>query len=287
MNNRENRILIGQIDYTNVWPVFHHFRPELLSQEVNMVAEVPAVLNRRMLAGTLDMSPISSFAYGMGHEQFVLLPNLSVSARNAVNSILLFSREPIDVIKNGRIALTNTSATSVNLLKIILEKAYGGSPSYWDSAPDLQTMMKDSDAALLIGDHAIRASWEDHGYIVTDLGEVWKRWTGYGMTFAVWTVQREFAEQHPDFLEEINGAFIKSKQISLTDLEPLVQRAVQEIGGKASYWRHYFSNLCYDFMDEQQAGLALYFKYAYEMGLLNAEVPLNIWNENKLTRVKE
>ncbi|WP_068617093.1 menaquinone biosynthesis protein [Paenibacillus tuaregi] len=287
MNNRENNILIGQIDYTNVWPVFHHFSPETLSQKVNMVAEVPALLNRRMLEGTLDMSPISSFAYGVGYERFLLLPGMSVSARNAVNSILLFSRKPLEEVVNGRIALTNTSATSVNLLKIIVEKAYGGAPEYWDSAPNLEAMMEHSDAALLIGDHAIRASWQDHGYIVTDLGEIWKKWTGYGMTFAVWTVQRTFAEQHGEFLSEVTSAFLKSKQLSLRDLEPLVHRALKEIGGTASYWRHYFSNLCYDFGDEQQAGLALYFKYAYEIGLLKAEVPLNIWSENKLTRVKE
>lgn len=287
MDNRENRILIGQIDYTNVWPVFHHFHPEHLSRKVNMVTEVPALLNRRMLEGTLDLSPISSFAYGLGHEQFVLLPDLSVSARNAVNSILLFSREPLDRVINGKIALTNTSATSINLLKIIIEKAYGGKPTYWNSEPDLEAMMQESDAALLIGDHAIRASWVDHGYRVTDLGEVWKRWTGYGMTFAVWTVQRTFAEHNAELLSEIIDAFALSKQQSLGDLRPLINRSVDQIGGTPDYWRHYFSNLCYDFQDEQQAGLALYFKYAYEMGLLKTEVPLNIWSDNKLTRVKE
>ncbi|USB34766.1 menaquinone biosynthesis protein [Paenibacillus sp. YPG26] len=287
MDRRENRILIGQIDYTNVWPVFHHFRPESLSRKVSMVTEVPAVLNRRMLEGSLDVSPISSFAYGIGHEKFLLLPDLSVSARSAVNSILLFSREPLEHVINGRIALTNTSATSINLLKIIIEKAYGGKPTYWNSEPDLASMMRDSDAALLIGDHAIRASWEPHGYIVTDLGEVWKRWSGYGMTFAVWTVQRTFAERHGDFLAEILNAFTLSKQKSLHDLEPLIHRSVEEIGGSPVYWRHYFSNLCYDFLDEQRAGLALYFKYAYEMGLLETEVPLNMWSDNKLTRVKE
>lgn len=288
MNKRENDdILIGKIKYTNSWPMFHHFKPADLSQKARLITEVPSILNRRMLEGSLDISPVSSFAFGYGAEKFLLLPDLSVSSDGPVNSILLFSRKPPEQIKNGVIALTNTSATSVNLLKIIMEKAYGGRPTYWDSEPDLDLMMATSDAALLIGDNAISASWHNREFIVTDLGEVWKRWTGYGMTFAVWAVQRSFADQHPRLLAEISEAFQDSKRRSLGDLSPLVEAACREIGGTRQYWHDYFNNLCYDFNDQVQNGLALYFAYAYEMGLLKNQVQINVWNDNMLTRVKE
>lgn len=288
MNNRENNdILIGRIKYTNVWPVFHHFAVADLPQPATLVTEVPSVLNRRMLAGTLDLSPVSSFAFGYGAERFMLLPELSVSSNGPVNSILLFSRKPPEEIRNGVIALTNTSATSVNLLRIIMEKAYGGRPTYWDSEPVLDTMMDNSDAALLIGDQAIQASWRDHGYIVTDLGEVWKKWTGYGMTFAVWAVQKSFAEANPEFLSSVSAAFEASKRRSLANLQPLAEEAVRKIGGSTEYWHHYFNNLCYDFTEQRQKGLNLYFSYAYEMGLLPNEVRMDIWSDTKLTRVKE
>ncbi len=288
MNNRENDdILIGKIKYTNVWPVFHYFEAKSLSHQVTMVTDVPSALNRRMLSGSLDLSPVSSFAFGYGAEDLVLLPDLSVSSDGPVNSILLFSRKPPEEIRNGVIALTNTSATSNNLLKIIMEKAFEGKPTYWESEPVLDTMMERSDAALLIGDHAIQASWRDHGYIVTDLGEVWKQWTGYGMTFAVWAVQRAFAEAQPGFLSEVLGAFEASKRLSLEDLTPLVDKARDEIGGSAEYWEHYFRNLCYDFSERRRKGLALYFSYSYEMGLLPKKVRMDIWSENTLTRVKE
>lgn len=288
MNNRENEdILIGKIRYSNVWPVFHYFDVTRLPQASQLVTEVPSKLNRRMLGGTLDISPVSSFAYGYGSDRFLLLPDLSVSSDGPVNSILLFSRKPPEQIANGRIALTNTSATSVNLLKIIMEKAYGGKPHYWDSEPDLDAMMAESDGALLIGDHAIEASWRDHGFIVTDLGEVWKSWTGYGMTFAVWAVQKTFAEAKGDYLAEVTEAFAESKRKSLSDVSPLVAKACAEIGGTADYWRHYFNNLRYDFGESRRKGLGLYFEYAYEMGLLDHRVELKIWSHNSLTRVKE
>ncbi|MBA9085355.1 chorismate dehydratase [Fontibacillus solani] len=281
MNNLENdEILIGKIKYANVWPIFHDFKLTNLSEKASLVTEVPSLLNRRMLEGSLDISPVSSFAFGYGYDRFLLLPDLSVSSDGPVNSIFLFSRKPPEEIRNGVIALTNTSATSVNLLKIIMEKAYGGHPTYWDSEPDLDAMMEKSDAALLIGDHAITASWRDHGYIVTDLGEIWKEWTGYGMTFAVWAVQRSFAETKPSFISEVSAAFEQNKQRNMNNLSPIVEHACTMIGGTPEYWRHYFNNLCYDFNEKRQAGLALYFSYAYELGLIQNEVRMNIWNDN-------
>ncbi|GJM68238.1 chorismate dehydratase [Paenibacillus macerans] len=289
MCNRENNdILIGKIKYSNVWPVFHHFDVSRLPQSSRLVTEVPSALNRKMLSGALDISPVSSFAYGYGAERFLLLPDLSVSSDGPVKSILLFSRKPPEQIAGGTIALTNTSATSVNLLKIIMEKAYGGRPTYWDSEPELDAMMAKSDAALLIGDHAIEASWRDHGYIVTDLGEVWKKWTGYGMTFAVWAVQKTFAEAHGEYLAAVCEAFEASKRQSLGDLTPLVARACREIGGTPEYWTRYFgSHIRYDFGEQRRAGLALYFRYAYEMGLLDHRVEIEMWSGNSLTRVKK
>ena len=288
MQSTSNRdILIGKIKYSNVWPVFHYFETANLSQSSRLVTEVPSKLNDWMLERTLDISPVSSFAYGQGSDHLTLLPNLSVSADGSVNSILLFSRKPAEQVANGRIALTNTSATSVNLLKIIMEKAYGGKPSYWDSDPNLEAMMEDSDAALLIGDQAIQASWHHPDYIRTDLGEIWKAWTGYGMTFAVWAVQRPFAHSHEEFLEEITAAFEASKQRSLADVTPLVLKACEELGGTREYWQHYFHNLRYDFGPERRQGLMLYFKYAYEMGLLDHRVDMEIWSHNSLIRVKE
>lgn len=280
-------ILIGKIGYTNVWPVYHHFRTSQFSASAELVTEVPSILNRKLLEGSMDVSAISSFAYGVGHEDLLLLPQLSVSTNGPVNSIFVFSREPLERIKNGVFSLTNTSATSVNLLKMIMEKKYGGKPTYVDSEPDLEAMMANSDAALLIGDTAIKASWQDHGYIMTDLSQLWKTWTGYGMTFAVWVVTKRFADRKPELVAEVLSAFQTSKQRSLADLSPVVAQACQEIGGNESYWTHYFKNLCYDFGEEQQAGLALYYSYAHELGLLDHKVPLNIWSNNKLIRVKE
>ncbi|CAM2801527.1 menaquinone biosynthesis protein [Paenibacillus sediminis] len=285
--NKINEVTIGKINYTNAWPVFYHFNPNMIDTKIRIVTEVPAILNRGMLDGSIQIGALSSFAYGAGSDRLILLPNLSVSSDGEVKSILLFSKKPIESAVNGVISLTNTSATSVNLLKIIIEKIYGGHPTYHVSEPHLESMLANSDAALLIGDNAIRASWEDKGYVVTDLGEVWKKWTGLGMTFAVWAVNKQFALANPEVVGAIAKLFELSKKQSLDNLEPIVEQACREIGGDSTYWRQYFNNLCYDFSSKQQKGLALYYRYAFELGLLPHKVTMELWNDNMVTQVTE
>lgn len=284
---RTEHTIIGKISYTNSWPVYHYFDPSALSFPAEMVSAVPAVLNQGMATGDIHVGALSSFAYAAASDRLLLLPGLSVSADGPVRSILLFSRRPVEQIGSGRIAVTNTSATSVNLLKILMQQALGADPEYISTAPDLKAMMSQAEACLLIGDHAIRASWEDHGYYVTDLGELWKEWTGLSMTFAVWAVNRKAAERSPGAIAEISEAFERSKLRTLKDMSPVIHEACRTIGGTASYWKEYFSNLCYDFGERQQEGLNLYFRYANDMGLLPQEVKMELWNHNLLTRVKE
>ncbi|MEW4370300.1 menaquinone biosynthesis protein [Paenibacillus sp. JQZ6Y-1] len=280
-------IQIGKIEYTNDWPIYQHFQPEELSVSAVIHSDLPANLNRGLLEDRLYVTPVSSFAYGTRSQDFWLLPDLSVSAQNAVGSILLFSRKPVAELGNGTIALTNTSATSVNLLKIILQKRYGFAPDYVSMNPNLDEMMDSCDAALLIGDHAIEAARRDSGYIVTDLGREWKSWTGHSMTFAVWAVNKQFAAAYPELVTEIGAGLRSSKQQSLHNLEPVIAEAQRKMGGEHDYWEHYFRQLWYDFGIQEQQGLALYFRYAYELGLLDHEVNMELWTDNTMTRVNE
>lgn len=282
-----NKTIIGKIKYTNAWPIFYYFDPDSLSEPVDMITEVPSFLNQGMNDGSIEVGALSSFAYGLLSNKLLLLPNLSVSADGPVQSILLFSRKPIEELINSTIAVTNTSATSVNLLKILMKKALHGNPTYLTLEPDLTTMLEVADAALLIGDNAIKASWEDHGLYVTDLSEWWKQWTGYSMTFAVWAVHQDAAENKPEIIQEIVQAWQASKSRSLSDLAPIVDDAMTAFGGTQEYWYQYFQNLCYDYGERQNQGLELYFRYAYELGLIQHEVHMDMWEENTRIRVKE
>ncbi|WNQ09285.1 menaquinone biosynthesis protein [Paenibacillus aurantius] len=285
MNNR--RFRLGRINFTNVWPIYYHFPEARFRDRIELVSQVPTMLNQALAEGEIDASPVSSFAYGANFKDYVLLPDLSVSAGNRVKSILLFHEKPIEEIANGRVMLPTTSATSVNLLKILLEKFHQGRPDYRYAAPSLEEMMQEADAALLIGDDAIRAGWANTKYKVTDLGEEWHRLTGLGMTFAVWVVRKQAAEAAPELINELYEAFLGSKEQGLRDPGEMIAEAADRIGGTEEYWKQYFANLCYDFGPDQWKGLELYYRYAYELGLVHEPVDLQIWGYKSAKRVKQ
>ncbi|CAM3394490.1 menaquinone biosynthetic enzyme MqnA/MqnD family protein [Marinicrinis lubricantis] len=276
-NNIESPIRIGQIRYTNVWPIFYHFPFEFFDEEIEFVEQVPSDLNRALAEGNIDLSVISSFAYAQHADNYVLLPNVSVSAHSQVKSIFLFHKKPLEELDGCRIALTNTSATSVHLLKIILERFVGVSPDYFYEQPDLDTMLQEADAALLIGDDAIKASWGETDMLVTDLGELWHHYTGTSMTFAVWAVRKQMVQEQPERIERIFHAFQMSKELSTRFPDEVADKAFHRIGGTKDFWLDYFGNLCYDFGPEEQKGLLKYYQYAYELGFLDKPVELEFW----------
>ncbi|WP_058303828.1 menaquinone biosynthetic enzyme MqnA/MqnD family protein [Gorillibacterium timonense] len=271
---------IGRILYTNVWPIFHHFPADRFAGRIELHTEVPSTLNRAMAEGRIDMGPISSFAYGEHAEEYLLFPDLSVSAFGRVNSILLFHKKPLtEIAAGGRIMLANTSAASVNLLKILMAKRFAGNPVYRFDEARLSSMRPDEDAALLIGDDAIRADWSNSDFEVTDLGELWREWTGRWMSFAVWAVREDAAERHPELLSDVYRAFLESKRQGLAQPEEMIRHAVQTVGGSEAYWRSYFGGLSFDFGEEQRKGLQLYYDFAYELGLLNRPAAIRLWQD--------
>lgn len=291
MSKEARTITVGRIDYANAWPIFDRFEECLAEsglEHVRVVPGVPSALNRALSEGTIDLATVSSFAYGQRADRYYLLPDLSVSADGDVMSILLFLKKPLQEALRGTIAVTSTSATSVNLLRVIVHERYGATPRYVTMEPDLDAMLESADGALLIGDPAIKASWRTgHGLEVLDVARLWKEWTGLGMTFAVAAVRRETAEALPADIAAIHRALLESKRRSLADPERLVRRAVEQLGGDAAYWDRYFRTLTHDFGPHEREGLYCYFDCAHRMGLLERKVSPAMWSDQLTARVNE
>lgn len=274
----DRKLRIGQISYTNTLPVTYFFDVNRFETEVEFVAQVPAQLNQEMAKGNIDIGPISSFSYAENADRYFILPDLSVSAKGKVRSIFLFSKIPIEQLEGKTVCLTNTSATSVNLLKIIMATFYGLHVRYEVSPPDLETMMAKADGCLLIGDDALLANRINKRYHVYDLAELWYQFTGYPMTFALWTVRKEALLRHESLIRDIHGEFLHSKRECAIRLSEIIHYVISRFGGEFGFWMEYFKGLTYDFDKEQQEGLALYFSKAAELGLLPGPVRIQLWN---------
>lgn len=268
-------IRVGKIAFTNILPLYHY--ADFSDLPVELVSKVPAQLNRGMAAGSIDLGPISAFTYADDYPNYVLMPNLSVSAKGRVRSIFLFSKyKDFHAVKDGKIALPNTSATSINLLKILLEYMAGGKPTYTTEKPNVNTMMEHADAALLIGDDALLASWKKNNYYAFDLGLQWYKETGLPMTFAVWAIRRQIAEEQKELLSQIYERFLIAKQRAQQEPMPVIQAAMKQLGGEVATWQEYYAGLTYNFGIDERRGLATYYHYAQLAGLIKEDIDIEV-----------
>ncbi|MGI6487051.1 MAG: menaquinone biosynthesis protein [Syntrophomonadaceae bacterium] len=264
---------VGHIQFLNCFPLYYGLIQHKVLLDVDLLKGTPRELNRMLRENLLDLAPISSIEYARNFRDLVLLPDICVSCDGAVMSILLFSKVPIEELNGRKVALTNTSATSQALLRILLNRKYHLSPEYFESPPELGSMLLEADAALLIGDDALRSNYrlKDRLYVY-DLGQEWKDHTGEAMVFAVWVVRREFAQREREQLAGVKQAMIQSMQFSLQNIQDVAAKAAEWEIFTPEFLEEYFHMLRFDFDARQQRGLLAYYREAANIGVLN-EVP--------------
>ena len=239
-------IRLGRISYVNMAPVFFE-----LEADVEEVSGVPTDLNDRLIAGEIDLAPISSIAYGRHADKLRILPRLCVSSEGAVDSIQLVSRIPLGRVRS--VAVTPESATSVVLTKVLIPRA--------EIVPLDQAA--DADAKLLIGDAALKSAFEDptpHH----DLGRLWLERTGLPMVFAVWAAPEPVVEG----LVELQEALVASVRLARSEPERLAYEASERYGYPAGFLARYFEKLRYSFGPRERAGLYTFLEMARDVGEL-------------------
>jgi chorismate dehydratase len=211
---------LGRISYANMAPVFY----ELDGVGLEQVSGVPTELNAKLLAGEVDVAPISSIVYARNADRLRLLPRLCVSTEGAVDSIQLITRKPLDQVRS--VAITPESATSVVLTRVLLGEV------------DLVPLDHPADAKMLIGDAALHSAFDDPTPHY-DLGRLWQERTGLPMVYAVWAC-RDGVEEG---LEELERAHLRSLALSRAEPEALARRASAEYGWPAGFLARYFEKL--------------------------------------------
>lgn len=259
---------VGHIQFLNCLPLYYGLMKKQVLSEVELIKGTPTELNEMLIEGTLDISPISSFQYGKHYKELELLPGLTVSSDGKVKSIFLISKLPIEELDGKTVALTNTSATSQNLLKIILQEKYCLNPHYFVSPPVLGNMLLEADAALLIGDAALEAFYKKpQGLYFYDLGEEWKSMTGQKMVYAVWAVRKEYSRRYPQAVSRVINAFNESMKYSVQNAAEIAAEIQKYEDYDAEFLQDYFKTLEFNFDSCHQQGLATYFQKVYNLGL--------------------
>jgi chorismate dehydratase len=173
---------------------------------------IPSACADQLASGAADIGIVPAVEIArLGLE---IVPGTGIACHGPVRSILLVSSRPAGEIR--RVAVDTSSRTSVQLARVILERRYGVSPELLPHPPDLEAMLRLADAALVIGDPALRIDPARLPYHIYDLGAEWVEWTGLPMVFAVWAAR-------PGILTgEIAAAFGESCRYGRERLEEIV-----------------------------------------------------------------
>lgn len=265
---------VGRIEFVNCFPLYHHFEGELEGRGLSatIVEGYPAQLNEMLVDDLIDVALPSSIAFARAETQLALLPHVSISAFGAVDSVQLFTRVPLREVR--RIALTEKSATSICLLKVLCRE-WGLEPAFVPRRGSLAEVLADADGLLLIGDEALyvlRAGVYPHHY---DLGEEWRTVTGLPMVFAVCAVRREFAAARPQAAAAVGAALLASRDRCAASPDETAAAAAQRYDFSQRYLLEYFGKLRFEFTREYRAGLEEFYRRAVAAGELVAAPDLD------------
>lgn len=259
---------VGHIQFLNCLPLYWGLIRSGALLDVNLTKDTPDRLNDALVRGDLDIGPISLVEYLRHADDLLVLPGIAVGSDGPVLSVNLVSKVPTEDLAGKHVALGSTSRTSVLLAQLLLEERHGVRPTYATMPPDLTTMLLEADAAVLIGDAALRAAYEAEakGLYVTDLGAAWREWTGLPMVFAVWAARRDFAERHPGLVKDVHEAFTASRDLSLANVAEIARQAARWEQLDAATLETYFRTLDFTLGPRQLEGLREFAQRATRRG---------------------
>lgn len=265
---------VGHIQFLNCLPIYWGLVRAGTLLDVELTKDTPDRLNDMLVAGDLDIGPISLVAYLRNADDLVVLPDIAIGSDGPVLSVNLVSQVPLAELDGRRVALGSTSRTSVLLARMWLEQVHGVQPEYFTCPPDLTTMLLEADAAVLIGDAALRATYDAprRGLDVHDLGQAWREWTGLPMVFAVWAARREYAEANPGLVKNVHTAFVRSRDDALAHVADVAAAAARWEIFDAETLATYFRTLDFSLGRRQVEGLVEFSRRAAAAGAVPAPV---------------
>lgn len=257
-------IRLGHIAYSNCYPVHARFI-EQAQAGIALVRGTPAELNRALAHGEIDVGPCSSIEYARSGGRYRILPGLTIASDGAVGSILLEAAVPLAQLDGQAVFVPTASATSVTLLRILLEERMGVQPrlKWFDQTNEPEPFDAGAAAALWIGDVALdRARRSARAFY--DLGLEWRQWTGLPFAYALW--QTRLGVDRDDELRELHGQLVESYVWFRSHRELLAEQRAATFGQSAASLLAYWQSLRYVLDARVEQGLLRFFASAARRG---------------------
>ncbi|HEV7701227.1 MAG TPA: menaquinone biosynthesis protein [Pyrinomonadaceae bacterium] len=249
---------ISASSYSNTAPLVWSFLYGQNHGKVEIILDnVPARSAQLLEEDRVDAALVPVIAYQM-LKGVRLIPGVCVGAREKVRSVCLVTKGK-DLADVRSVALDSSSRTSVALTKIIFREFLGFEPAWCDAAPDIDRMLADTDAALIIGDPSLAVDNEPGGRLVFDLAELWRAHTGLGFIFAMWMTRQN----------KVEIDFAAARDEGLANVDSIAASYAANLSLSQDEMLEYLTeNIAFTPDTSMLAGMRLYFELAEKYGLI-------------------
>jgi chorismate dehydratase len=292
---------ISIVQYLNTAPLVWSFTHGPLLGKYELAFTVPSECAKALRSGLADVAIIPAIEY-QRIPDLVVLPDISIASKRQARSLLIIAKKPIEQVK--RFALDRSSRSTQALTRILCAQKWKIAPEFFEAPPSLRETLLQADAALLIGDPALRISlgiekdsWAGAEgqticpgaalgitgaellYVYDVVGE-WRDLTGLPAVLAMWATRQDAATP------EVAADFLASRDFGLSQITEISFAAARELElpqrALESYLRH---NIDFSLDHENRRGLELYFQHSAKLGLISEAKPLE-WAALKAESVK-
>ena len=267
MDQNQQQLLprIAASSYLNTAPLIWSFLYGSKQHTVELFThKAPARCAEMLRSGDVDAALVPVIEY-QRIPGIAIVPGVCVGSRSAVRSVVIASKQN-NLKKVKRVALDNSSRTSVALLKIIFREFLGFEPEWQTAPPDLRSMLESNDAALIIGDPAMKIPREK--FRVFDLATLWHDFTGFGFVFAMWMARANAAEQ----LKALD--FMAARDEGLAHLEQIAAGYEDKSLTPGEIQEYLTRNIEFQMDEDMTKGLELYFDLALKHDLIESAKPI-------------
>ncbi|MFH0702247.1 MAG: menaquinone biosynthesis protein [bacterium] len=267
-------INIGLINFTNCLPINYSFY-KWNYEGIILKEGYPSLINELMYNEKIHAAPISSVEYLKNKDKYTLIDTICISSDGEAGSVILFSNYELEKLAGKTIAVPYTSASSIALLKILLNE-YSDLNTVKFQVHKYETTLEEAlknqyDAILYIGDPALIANikYKDEIFKKYDLGKCWKELTGYPMVFGTWAALSSWKSlnenKNKNDFEQVKFLLNKAVESGLNMyFNEIINLALKNLNfnlnlSNANYIKNYLTeNIKYNFTENHKKGLELF-----------------------------
>jgi chorismate dehydratase len=238
----------------------------------------PAECAEQLSRGSVDIGLIPSIEF-QRIKGTRIVPGPAVASTHRVRSVILVSQLPLWQVKT--VAYDNSSRTSAALARIVFNEFYHIRPDFKPSEPDIANMLANNDAALLIGDRALKFMEDNERpnaehqrpllrlgsepLQIFDLAERWRFLTGLPFVFAFWAVREGFKD--PNIVDTLK----KSRDFGVANIPTIAVQYSEQVSIKKEYIQEYLERNVDYYMDQSCVdAMGLFYEKAASVGIIKS-----------------